>query len=67
MNEKIKAAKHFQIQNFSNLKRAALRLALGEMQMLEERRDEEKLARICKRFKIGDAFAFYSQNPSLYW
>jgi len=65
MNDKIKAGKHFGIENWSKLKHAAFRLALLELAVPQEYLDKALIEKLSKRFKIGNAFAFYSQNKEL--
>ena len=63
--DKIKAGKHFRIESLSRLAHAALRLAMAEN--ASKPSDTEKIGRLCQRFKVGKPFAFYSQNPELFW
>jgi hypothetical protein len=65
MNDKIKAGKHFGIESWSKLRHAAFRLALLELNIKPEYQDKALIERLSKRFKIGNAFAFYSQNREL--
>jgi len=62
---KIEAAKHFGLHK-SRIRLSALRLALWEMQAREECRDWRKLDRILDRWRLRDAFAFYSARPDLF-
>ena len=59
---RLNAGKHFGIENWSRLKHAAFRLALLELAVPQEYWDKALIERLIKRFKIGSAFAFYSQN-----
>jgi len=65
MNEKITTAVHFGLHK-NLLRCAALRLALGEMQLLPNARDMVKIRRILERFKLHDAFAFYATKPEMF-
>lgn len=62
---KIEAAKHFGLHK-SLIRLSALRLALWEMQKREEYRDWRKLDRILDKWRLRDAFAFYSARPDLF-
>lgn len=63
----IKAGKHFGIHRWPRLRHAALRLALAEKyDVIAEHRDATKIARILRRFRVAEAFAFYSQWPDLW-
>lgn len=63
--EKINAARHFGLDK-NLLRCAALRLTLGEMQKLPHARNMDKIQRTLSRFKLRDAFAFYSIRPELF-
>lgn len=65
-NTEIKAGKHFGIHRWPRLRHAALRLALAENEPIPEHRDAEKIGRIVRRFRVAEAFAFYSQRPDLW-
>jgi hypothetical protein len=62
----IKAGKHFGIHRWPRLRHAALRLALAESEVIPEHRDAAKIGRILRRFRVAEAFAFYSQHPDLW-
>jgi hypothetical protein len=62
---KIDAAKHFGLQD-SIIRLSALRLALWEMQKREEFIDWRKLDRILDKWRLRDAFAFYSARPEMF-
>ena len=63
-NSKIDAAKYFGLDK-SLIRLSALRLALWEMQKREEFIDWRKLDRILDKWRLRDAFAFYSARPEL--
>ena len=65
MNDKIKAGKHFGIENWSKLKHAAFRLALLELSVKPDYQDKALIEKLARRFSFGRAFAFYSQNKEL--
>jgi hypothetical protein len=62
---KIDAAKHFGLHK-SLIRLSALRLALGEAQKREEFIDWRKLDRILDKWRLRDAFAFYSARPEMF-
>lgn len=63
---KIRAGKHFGIHHWTKLRHAALRLAMAESEPLPEHRDTRKIGRILRRFRVAEAFAFYSERPDLW-
>lgn len=65
-NAKIRAGKHFEIHHWTKLRHTALRLAMAETEVIPERRDTRKISRILRRFRVGEASAFYSQRPDLW-
>jgi hypothetical protein len=65
--EKIKAGRHFGIESWPKIKHSALRLAMAENQKIASCRDAKKIKLICDRFKICQAFGFYSKNKELFW
>jgi hypothetical protein len=67
MNDRIKSAKLFGIDRWPRIRLAALKLAMQESQVYPGNRDNRKLERIKKRFQVGQAFAFYSTRPDLFW
>lgn len=62
----IKAGKHFGIHRWPRLRHAALRLALAENEVIPEHLDAAKIGRILRRFRVAEAFEFYSQRPELW-
>jgi hypothetical protein len=62
---KIESAKHFGLHK-SLIRLSALRLALGEMQKREEYIDWKKITRILDKWKLRDAFAYYSARPDMF-
>jgi hypothetical protein len=62
---KIEAAKHFGLHK-SLIRLSALRLALGEIQKREEYIDWKKLTRILDKWRLRDAFAYYSARPDMF-
>ena len=62
-NEKIKTGRHFKIDEWPRIKHAALALALQEIQPCRECWDQKKINKILNRWKIREAFAFYSRQP----
>ena len=67
MNDRIKSAKMFGIDKWPRIRLAALKLAMQESQVYPGNRDNQKIAKIRARFRIGQAFAFYSIHPNLFW
>ena len=65
MKTNIEAGKHFGIDTWSKLRHAAFRLALQELAVDPVHQDVELIRKLSKRFKIGAAFAFYSQNKEM--
>jgi hypothetical protein len=66
MNDAIKAGKHFKMDKWTRIRHAALTLALLENQILPEYRDHKRIARICYRFKVAKAYAFFTLHPEMF-
>lgn len=67
MQDAIKAGKHFKVEEWSALKHAAMNRLLEESEINPEYWDVQMINKICKRFKLGNAFAFYSHNRDLWF
>lgn len=39
---------------------------MAENEVLPEQRDTRKIGHIVRRFKVGEAFAFYTHRPDLW-
>jgi hypothetical protein len=66
-NEKIKTGRYFKIDEWPRIKHAALALALQEIQPRRECWNQEKISKILNRWKIREAFAFYSKQPEVFF
>jgi hypothetical protein len=64
--ERIAAGQHFGIHKWSHLRHAALRLVMMHTERHKEYWDENYLAKMCRRWRIGSAFAFFATHPE-FW
>lgn len=62
---RIEAARFFDIDRLHAIRHAALRLALME-QHEKAHPDRARILRLVDRFRVADAFGFYSTRPE-YW
>lgn len=67
MNDRIKSAKLFGIDKWPRIRLAALRLAMQESSVYPMHRDNRKIAKLKSRFHVGQALAFYSTRPDLFY
>lgn len=67
MNARIEAGKHFGVQHWSNLKHAAMRLAMEHIRYSEGDINESLIHRIAARWTLGDAISFYSHRQDLWF
>ena len=67
MNERIDAGKYFQVDKWSNLKHAAMRLAMDHIRYAGRDIDGKLIHRIATRWTLGDAISFYSSHQTLWF
>ena len=65
MLNKIAASKHFKLDQ-SWLRRAALSWLMLETEKKPEHWNTVMISKVCRRFRVGDAFAFYLAHPE-FW
>ena len=66
--DRINAARALGLHRWSNLRSAALKLALSlTVEAHWQAKNLPRVLRICDRFKVGTAFSFYVTNQELYW
>ena len=65
--DRIKAGKAFNLHEWAKIRLAALKLALTESAVYPMHRDEVKIRKLVKRFKLNPAYGFYLNRPDLFW